>query len=82
MPPLPPDLVQAYLIPIGAAVAAGGLIGLEREWRGHPAGLRTHILVCLASTLLMLGRRPSDGLDDGHAGGGHPHRSGAHGPAC
>jgi len=55
MPPLPPHLVQAYLIPIGAAVAAGGLIGLEREWRGHPAGLRTHILVCLASTLLMLG---------------------------
>ncbi|MDZ4370381.1 MAG: MgtC/SapB family protein [Phenylobacterium sp.] len=47
-------MLSAYLPPIGAALLAGGLIGLEREWRGHPAGLRTHILVCLASALLML----------------------------
>ncbi len=31
-----------------------GLIGLEREWRRHEAGLRTHIMVCLGSTLIML----------------------------
>jgi putative Mg2+ transporter-C (MgtC) family protein len=37
-----------------AALAAGGLIGLERSHRGRPAGFRTHALVCLASTLLML----------------------------
>jgi putative Mg2+ transporter-C (MgtC) family protein len=37
-----------------AAVAAGGLIGLERSFRGRPAGFRTHTLVCLASTALML----------------------------
>ncbi len=37
-----------------ASVLAGGLIGLERSIRGRPAGLRTHTLVCLASTLLML----------------------------
>lgn len=43
-----------YVLPIVAAVVAGGLIGLERERRGHPAGLRTHILVALASALLML----------------------------
>jgi putative Mg2+ transporter-C (MgtC) family protein len=36
------------------AVVLGGLIGLEREMRGHPAGLRTHILVCLGSTLITL----------------------------
>ena len=41
------------LLPILAAVFAGGLIGLEREWRGRAAGFRTHILVCLASALLM-----------------------------
>jgi len=35
------------------AVVAGGVIGLEREWRGRAAGFRTHILVCLASALLM-----------------------------
>ena len=44
---------QSYLLPVLGAVVAGGLIGLEREWRGRPAGFRTHILVCLASALLM-----------------------------
>jgi putative Mg2+ transporter-C (MgtC) family protein len=42
-----------FLFPLLAAVVAGGLIGLEREWRGRAAGFRTHILVCLASALLM-----------------------------
>ncbi len=37
-----------------AGVLAGGLIGLERSFRGRPAGFRTHTLVCLASTVLML----------------------------
>ena len=37
-----------------AALIAGGLIGLERSHRGRPAGFRTHALVCLASSLLML----------------------------
>ena len=32
----------------------GGLIGLERESRRQQAGLRTHILICLGSTILML----------------------------
>ncbi|MEW5814709.1 MAG: MgtC/SapB family protein [Spirochaetota bacterium] len=31
-----------------------GLIGLEREKHNQPAGLRTHILIGLGSTLLML----------------------------
>lgn len=39
---------------LAASVVAGGLIGFEREWRGRAAGFRTHILVCLASALLML----------------------------
>ena len=36
------------------ALFAGGLIGLERAFHGRPAGLRTHALVCTASSLLML----------------------------
>jgi putative Mg2+ transporter-C (MgtC) family protein len=36
------------------AVVFGGLIGLERESHGRPAGFRTHILVSLGSTLIML----------------------------
>jgi putative Mg2+ transporter-C (MgtC) family protein len=35
-------------------MAAGGLIGLERSYNGHAAGFRTHTLVCMASSLLML----------------------------
>jgi putative Mg2+ transporter-C (MgtC) family protein len=45
-----PDL----LWPIVGAIAAGGVIGAEREYRASPAGFRTHILVCLSSALLML----------------------------
>ncbi len=41
-------------IRLGAALAVGALIGLERSYRGRPAGFRTHALVCLASSLLML----------------------------
>lgn len=37
-----------------AALAAGGIIGLERSYRGRAAGFRTHSLVCVASSLLML----------------------------
>jgi putative Mg2+ transporter-C (MgtC) family protein len=37
-----------------AAVGAGACIGYERSFHGRPAGLRTHVLVCLASAVLML----------------------------
>jgi putative Mg2+ transporter-C (MgtC) family protein len=51
---LSPELLHDYVWPLLGASLAGGLIGLEREFRGHPAGLRTHTLLCLASALLML----------------------------
>ncbi|HZG16216.1 MAG TPA: MgtC/SapB family protein [Candidatus Bathyarchaeia archaeon] len=44
------DLTLRLLISAGL----GGLIGLEREWNNHAAGFRTHILVCLGSTSIML----------------------------
>ena len=31
------------------AALLGAAIGFEREWRNRPAGLRTHILVCVAA---------------------------------
>lgn len=31
------------------ATVYGAAIGFEREWRHRPAGLRTHIMVCLAA---------------------------------
>jgi|HigsolmetaAR203D_1030402.scaffolds.fasta_scaffold01818_11 Uncharacterized membrane protein len=39
---------------LGVAVVLGGLIGIERELSNHPAGFRTHILVCIGSALIML----------------------------
>lgn len=36
------------------AVLLGFVLGLEREMYKRPAGLRTHILVCIASCLIML----------------------------
>lgn len=36
------------------AVVLGGIIGFERGRSGRPAGLRTHILVCLGSTLAIM----------------------------
>jgi len=47
------DLVN-ILARLLAALLAGGLIGFERAFNGRPAGLRTHALVCMASSLLML----------------------------
>lgn len=36
------------------ATLLGGLIGLERQINGNPAGMRTHILVCVGSTVITL----------------------------
>ncbi len=37
-----------------AALVAGGIIGTERSIHGRAAGFRTHTLVCMASSVLML----------------------------
>ena len=40
-------------VPLLVALVVGGLVGFEREIHGRPAGLRTHMLVCLASALMI-----------------------------
>jgi putative Mg2+ transporter-C (MgtC) family protein len=42
------------LLRLALACLLGGLIGFERECNKQPAGLRTHILVCVGATLVML----------------------------
>jgi putative Mg2+ transporter-C (MgtC) family protein len=37
-----------------AALAAGGAIGLDREWLRKPAGLKTHMLFALASAMMSV----------------------------
>jgi putative Mg2+ transporter-C (MgtC) family protein len=48
------DDYKVVLVRIVLAVVLGGIIGLEREKKGRNAGLRTHILVCAGSSLIML----------------------------
>jgi putative Mg2+ transporter-C (MgtC) family protein len=30
------------------------ILGIEREWKQQPAGIRTHVLICVGSALLMI----------------------------
>ncbi|MFN7253193.1 MAG: MgtC/SapB family protein [Anaerobacillus sp.] len=36
------------------AAILGGIVGVEREYNKHPAGFRTHLLVCVGACLIML----------------------------
>jgi putative Mg2+ transporter-C (MgtC) family protein len=46
--------VTELIMRLGASVLLGGVIGYERQLRERPAGLRTHLLVSLASATFML----------------------------
>ncbi len=45
---------MAVGVRILAALILGGIIGLEREMKNRPAGLRTYMLVCVGSCLIMM----------------------------
>lgn len=51
------EWVAVFRLDLGAklliAILAGGAVGLQRELRHKPAGLRTNILICMGSALLM-----------------------------
>lgn len=42
------------ILRIVSAIIIGGIIGFEREQHRRAAGLRTHILVCIGSTVITL----------------------------
>ncbi|AKH43998.1 putative Mg2+ transporter-C (MgtC) family protein [Altererythrobacter atlanticus] len=42
------------IIRLAAAAALGLLLGLDRELRGHAAGLRTHGIICFASAAMTV----------------------------
>ena len=43
-----------FLLRLVLAAIAGGLVGFERESVHKPAGIRTHMLVCLGAALFVL----------------------------
>src|SRR3989344_7460323 len=44
----------AFMLKLALAVALGAIVGFEREFDDEPAGVRTHILVILGSTLFTI----------------------------
>ncbi|MBI4389705.1 MAG: MgtC/SapB family protein [Nitrospinae bacterium] len=57
------------LVRLILAVVLGGAVGWEREIHGRPAGFRTHVMVCLGATMLVLssqyyGRSAASGIFD------------------
>jgi len=44
------DIILRLLL----AISLGGIIGLEREASHKPAGLRTHILICISAAMMMI----------------------------
>lgn len=45
---------SSYLLRLIVALLIGGAIGLEREFKGKPAGMRTNMLICIGSCLVMI----------------------------
>lgn len=44
----------SIVIRLLAAVVAGGIIGFDRAMKRRGAGMKTHVLVCLGATLVMM----------------------------
>lgn len=45
---------ERVLLRMVVAIVLGGLVGIQREKSGKPAGVRTHMLVCLATAVVVL----------------------------
>ena len=44
---------SAFWYGVGVAIVCGALVGLERQIRGKPAGIRTSILICMGTQLFV-----------------------------
>lgn len=67
------DQIIPGIVRLIVAALCGALIGVERGRRHRPAGLRTHMLVCVASALVMVTNEQILNA----MGGGDPTRMGA-----
>lgn len=46
-------LARPFWTVVGVSLLCGGVVGLERQLRGKPAGVRTSILVCLGTSVFI-----------------------------
>lgn len=49
-----PGQLERVLLRVIMAALLGAVVGFERERAGKPAGFRTHMLVCLGTTVVVL----------------------------
>src|SRR5436190_18157037 len=49
-----PDLASATILRLILAAFLGGIIGLERELKHKPAGLRTNMFICFGSAMFTI----------------------------
>ena len=53
MPEMQLTIIE-IIIRLSLAMLIGGIIGFERQFKNRPAGMRTHILVCMGATIIAL----------------------------
>ncbi len=46
-------LDPAFVLQLGTSILCGGIVGLERQLRGKAIGIRTSILICLATQVFV-----------------------------
>ena len=56
--------IGVVLVRMVAAIVLGAIVGFEREKAGKPAGLRTHMLVCLGTAVVVLACHASGMKED------------------
>jgi putative Mg2+ transporter-C (MgtC) family protein len=48
------DLLSKAMVRLALAAVLGGIIGLERELKRKPAGLRTNMFICFGSAMFTI----------------------------
>jgi putative Mg2+ transporter-C (MgtC) family protein len=51
---MPTEPILESILKLSLATLCGGVIGFERKSAGKPAGLRTNMLICVGSALIMV----------------------------
>lgn len=58
---------ELFAFRVAVSLLCGTVIGIERQWRGRQAGLRTNLLVCVGATIFTYLSATAFGGDAGHS---------------
>ena len=50
---IPSELSDSFWLQVCTAVLCGAIVGIERQIKGKPAGIRTSILICLGTQVFV-----------------------------